>query len=306
MYRIISQPFTRLITRGNSAPFAAIAIMLLASLLVTINDALIKEALVKADTAEVLFFRGVFALLAFLIFTVLTKSSRALIPKNIFVALGLSMLAVLSLYLFTYSLGFMPLATAIVLAYLSPIFVIAMAPLMVGEKIGRLQWAAVVVSFIGVILITSPDISVVGGVIVLPIMVALIIALRDVIIRRHIASESILALSVMVHALTVILAGFAFEPTWLVVESSQMWLYAASGVTVAAGATGMIAAMRFGDVASLSSIKYSCVLWAALFGWIFFDEFISLFGVIGGVLIIAGGVLIAWHEYLRAKNEDIV
>jgi len=101
----------------------AVSMMTTASLLVTVNDALVKEALVRAGTAEVLFFRGLFALVPILIYALLWRRPETLLPRNIKLAFFLSALAALSLFLFTISLRFIPLASAITLAYLSPIMV---------------------------------------------------------------------------------------------------------------------------------------------------------------------------------------
>ncbi|MDJ0931123.1 hypothetical protein [Breoghania sp.] len=103
----------------DALPFLGIGIMLLGSLLVTINDGLIKQALTSAATPEVLFFRGAFALVFFVLYGALTRNFRNFVPRNLLNAVWLSALAVLSLFLFTYALGLVPLATAIVLAYLS-------------------------------------------------------------------------------------------------------------------------------------------------------------------------------------------
>ena len=114
----------------------------------------------------------------------------------------------LSPFLFTYAPNFIPLAAAVMLTYLSPIFVTLMAPLMPGETIGRHQWLAV------------------------------IIALRDLITRQHIGGEHVLALSVIVQVMSVAAAGFAFYRGWLAPRPRQLALHALCGVIVAAGAAG--------------------------------------------------------------------
>ncbi len=104
--------------------------------------------------------------------------------------------------------------------------------MLTGERIGRLQWLAVLLSFVGVVLVASPDFSIGGAVVLLPILVALTIAFRDLFIRRVISGEKSLALSVMVHALTVLLSGFAFDASWLTQTGEQMTLYSVASLTV--------------------------------------------------------------------------
>tara|TARA_E500000178_G_scaffold740_1_gene874 strand:+ start:156 stop:1100 length:945 start_codon:yes stop_codon:yes gene_type:complete len=274
----------------------ALMLMAVASLLVTVNDALVKEALVRADTGEVLFFRAIFAMIPLLVYALAWGRPATLLPNNRTLALLLSALAVLSLFLFTISLRFIPLATAIVLAYLSTIMVTLVSPLLIGERITKPQWVAVLIGFGGVVLMTSPSLEAKDWIIFLPILVAAIIAGRDILIRVSIAREHTLALVAWTHLMTMGVAALTFDPSWLHFDMHQYMLYAAAGVTVSLGTAGMIAALRYAAAASLSAVKYSCVLWAGLIGWLVFGESLSLAMIIGATLIVSSGIVIAWHE----------
>lgn len=280
-------------------------LMAAASLLVTVNDALVKEALVRADTGEVLFFRAIFAMIPLLVYALAWGRPTTLLPNNRTLALLLSALAVLSLFLFTISLRFIPLATAIVLAYLSTIMVTLVSPLLIGERITKPQWVAVLIGFGGVVLMTSPSLEAKDWIIFLPILVAAIIAGRDILIRVSIAREHTLALVAWTHLMTMGVAALTFDPSWLHFDMHQYMLYAAAGVTVSLGTAGMIAALRYAAAASLSAVKYSCVLWAGLIGWLVFGESLSLAMVIGATLIVSSGIVIAWHEARKNRTKDI-
>ena len=280
----------------------AVSMMATASLLVTVNDALVKEALVSAGTAEVLFFRGLFALVPIVVYALLWRRPETLLPRNINLAFFLSALAALSLFLFTISLRFIPLASAITLAYLSPIMVALASPLLIGERISRLQWSAALTGFAGVVVMTSPALEAKNWIILLPVLVAVTIAGRDIIIRNSIARERTMALVVWTHLLTVGVAALTFDAAWLRFDMRQFSLYAAAGITVSLGTAGMIAALRYASAASMSAVKYSCVLWAGLIGWLAFGEKLSIEMICGGMLIVASGIIIACHE---ARNSDV-
>ena len=280
-------------------------LMAVASLLVTVNDALVKEALVRADTGEVLFFRAIFAMIPLLVYALAWGRPATLLPNNRTLALLLSALAVLSLFLFTISLRFIPLATAIVLAYLGTIMVSLVSPLLIGERITKPQWVAVLIGFGGVVLMTSPSLEAKDWIIFLPILVAAIIAGRDILIRVSIAREHTLALVAWTHLMTMGVAALTFDPSWLHFDMHQYMLYAAAGVTVSLGTAGMIAALHYAAAASLSAVKYSCVLWAGLIGWLVFGESLSLAMIIGATLIVSSGIVIAWHEARKNRTKDI-
>ena len=284
----------------TNATLSAVGIMATASLLVTVNDALVKEALLVAGTAEVLFFRGLFALAPFLVYALLRRRPEALLPRNIKLAFLLSVLVVLSLFLFTISLRFIPLASAITLAYLSPIMVALVSPLLIGERIGPLQWIAALTGFAGVVAMTSPSLQAENWIILLPVLVAVTIAGRDIIIRAAIAREHTVALVVWTYLLTIGIAALAFDAAWLRFDMRQFTLYAAAGITVSLGSAGMIAALRYASAASMSAVKYSCVLWAGLIGWLVFGESLSA----GMILIVVSGGTIAWHEARKGGEPD--
>jgi drug/metabolite transporter (DMT)-like permease len=286
----------------TNATLSAVGIMATASLLVTVNDALVKEALRFAGTAEVLFFRGLFALAPFLVYALLRRRPEALLPRNIKLAFLLSVLAVLSL--FTISLRFIPLASAITLAYLSPIMVALVSALLIGERIGPLQWIAALTGFAGVVAMTSPSLQAENWIILLPVLVAVTIAGRDIIIRATIAREHTIALVVWTHLLTIGITALAFDASWLRFDMRQFSLYAAAGITVSLGTAGMIAALRYASAASMSAVKYSCVLWAGLIGWLVFGERLSAGMIGGGILIVASGGIIAWHEARKSGQPD--
>ena len=84
----------------------------------------------------------------------------------------------------------------------------------------------------------------------------------------------------------------------------QFGLYVTTGITVSFGTAGMIAALRYASAASMSAIKYSCVLWAGVIGWTVFDESLLAAMIGGGVLILSGGVMIAWHEIKAGRRPE--
>jgi drug/metabolite transporter (DMT)-like permease len=137
-----------------------------------------------------------------------------------------------------------------------------------------------------------------------PILVAVIIAFRDILIRASFARERAMALVVWTHLLTIGVAALSFDAAWLRFDMRQFGLYATAGITVSLGTAGMIAALRYASATSMSAIKYSCVLWAGVIGWTVFKESLSAAMIGGGVLILSGGVMIAWHEIKAGRRPE--
>lgn len=151
---------------------------------------------------------------------------------------------------------------------------------------------------------TSPSLQAENWIILLPVLVAVTIAGRDIIIRATIAREHTIALVVWTHLLTIGITALAFDASWLRFDMRQFSLYAAAGITVSLGTAGMIAALRYASAASMSAVKYSCVLWAGLIGWLVFGERLSAGMIGGGILIVASGGIIAWHEARKGGEPN--
>lgn len=196
----------------------------------------------------------------------------------------------------------LPLTEATTLGFTTPIFAVILSALFLQERVGPVRWLAVLLGFAGVVIITHPgssDIPMLGAAVGLcaAFMVALIsIQVRD--LGRTDESLSIVfwfaALSAPVLAL--LLPFYASHHT-----PYQWGLLLLGGVLGCVGQILLTAALRFGQVASVIVMDYSSLVWATLYGWLWWDQLPSTSTWLGAPAIIAAGAVIAWREHLHAK-----
>ena len=240
--------------------------------------------------------RAIFALTTVLLIAPLAggfSRLRVRSSRNVFLVGGL---LVFNLFVFPLSLRYMPLADAIILAYTSPIWVVALAPVLLKERVGWGQWFAVIVGFAGACLVIKPDADMHWAVL-LPLIVALAVGLRDIATRKIANSEHALAVVFYANLLTIVIGITTIPFGWVSVGMDQWLLLAIAGVFLSVAQIVMIEAFRLVEASVLSTFKYSSIVFAAVLGYVIWGELLDLPALMGAVLIMASGVLIIYFRH---------
>lgn len=277
-------------------PFKGIACMVGAGGFLTVSDAVVKWLSLGYPVGQILFMRGsfIFVTIGFLVWRF--GGLRALRVRNLRGQFGRGILTVLSAGIFVYSLRFLPLADAVVIGFVGPIFVTAMAPAFLGERVGWRRWLAIAVGFVGVLVMVRPTGDALRWAALLPTASAFFGALRDIITRRISATDS----SVTTLAFTtacVTVAGLATCPFgWTALTPHDLGLFAVTGIVLGVAQFLVIEAFRLGEAALVVPFKYSTVVWAILLGFLVWRDVPDVWVASGAVLVIGSGLFIWWRE----------
>jgi drug/metabolite transporter (DMT)-like permease len=274
----------------------AIASMLLGSALITLNDGLVKVLTSGYPVGQLLMMRGLFVLPWIILFAYWTESWKDLRVGNL-AGQGLrAFCVVISSFAFVTGLIYLPLADAIAVAFTGPLFITALAPLVLKEVVGWRRWAAVLVGFSGVLLMVRPGQGTVQLAVLFPMAAACAGGLRDLITRR--ISNSVSSSGVLLFTtLTVIAAGLATTPfAWQQVRLADLGIFAASGALIAGGQYMMIEAFRHGEAAMVAPFKYTTMVWAVLFGFLLFGDLPGAWTLSGTAFVICAGLYILHRE----------
>ena len=201
---------------------------------------------------------------------------------------------------------FLPMAEATTINLSVPIFAVIFAAILLGEQTGWQLWSAVIVGFVGVLVVLNPGANFAGGfggahgmgtLIALAgaVMTALItIAVRDL-GRTEPAATIVFWFSLLSTIPLGIALPFVYTP-----HSAHEWLLLVglgfSGAVVQMSLTG---ALRLAPVAVVIPMDYSALLWSIACGWWFFGTLPADTTWIGAPLIVASGLFIAWREHRR-------
>jgi len=200
------------------------------------------------------------------------------------------MLFIIGSMLIVWSLAVLPLATAITMLYLSPIFMVILSVPLLGERISRHRWIAVIGGFAGVLIIMRPGAATFQWVLLLPLLAAMVNALRDVITRRLARTET--SISILFWSNIILMAGgFATLPLgWAPVSTHDAFWFVAAGIFNGTAHFCIIEALRTGEASAMAPIRYTALLWAALLGFLLWGEVPELWLLAGAVVIVGSSL----------------
>jgi drug/metabolite transporter (DMT)-like permease len=274
-----------------------IGLMLLACGLLTANDALMKALVENLPVGQVIGIRGIFALTAVLLMAPWVGGFSKLRANKKSSVVLCSGLLLFNIVVFPLCLPYMAFADAIILAYTSPIWVVALAPLLIKERTRWQQWIAVVIGFGGACLVIKPTADAVHWAVLIPLVVAFVVGLRDIVTRKIAASESALSIVAYTNVFSIIVGLLSIFLGWKALTGTQFAQLAVSGLFFSVAQILMVEAFRRVEATVLSTFKYSSILFAALFGFLFWGEFLDFLALGGATLIIISGLVIVRYRH---------
>jgi drug/metabolite transporter (DMT)-like permease len=274
----------------------AIACMVGAVAFLTASDALIKSLTNVYPVGQLLFIRSIFVWPWILIFAYRQGGLTALRINSTKGHGVRGLLVIASTFLFVTGLSYLPLANAIAAIFMGPLFITAMAPVVLGERVGWRRWLAVSIGFLGVLLMVRPGTDAFQWAIMFPIAGAMCGGLRDLITRRISQKESTLAM-LGVTTIVIMIAGIITIPFgWSEFRANDIAKFALSGTLVSAGHYLMIDAFRRGEAGLVAPFKYTALLWAILIGFVAFGELPDHWTLTGAAVIISAGLYVFYRE----------
>jgi drug/metabolite transporter (DMT)-like permease len=287
----------------------AVVYILLAILLFDLQGVIIKFLGDRYPVQQLASFRNIFGLVPSLLVLFLSRDWHSRGKQLKIRQWRLGLLRGLSIataqFCFYLSITRMELATASTLTYISPVLITMLSVPILKHHVGLWRWTAVIIGFIGVLMIMGPGTDVFTLYSLLPIVASFGYSLSTVCVRLF--DDDVPTALINMYASVGALFGallILFSTTgYQGVDSTSDWLLlVAMGLVGGFAVLGLISAYRLTKPASLSPYEYFGIPFAFILGWLFFDEAPFERLVPGVFLIVAGGMLIAWRE--RKKRID--
>ena len=284
---------------GLSASGRGIASMVVGMAFLTTNDAVLKWLTTGYPVGQLLFMRGIFVALPIAFFVWRAGGLATLRIRNVRGQFARAGMAIFSSFLFVMGLSLLPLPDAIAISFAGPLFIAALAPLLLGERVGWRRWTAVAIGFAGVLVMVRPTGDVLRLAALFPLSAAAIGAFRDI-VTRHISatdtSVSILALSTV----AVALSGLITLPMgWTVPTAGDIGLMALAGLLLGSAHYFMIEAFRLAEAALVAPFKYTSMVWAMIAGILVWGDFPDRWTLLGATLVIASGLYLLQRKARR-------
>lgn len=275
--------------------------MLTAGVLMSLNNAILKWVTTGYPAGQIIFTRGVFIWLpiGFLIWR--TGGMHTLRVHRYGLHGARAACLVLSAFLYVTGLRYLPLADVTAISFSTPLFLTALAPLLLRETVGWRRWSAVIVGFLGIVTIARPTGNIAALAVLLPVGSAFWAAMRDIVTRRMTATESSNAILCTTTA-AVMLAGLATLPLgWRAPQPMDLGLMALGGIFAGFGHHFMIEAFRNAEAVLVSPFRYLTMIWAVLLGYLVWGDLPDELVWLGVALVVLSGIYIFHREvFLRA------
>ena len=211
-----------------------------------------------------------------------------------------------AMYCFFYAIAKMPLADAMLLKLSAPLFIPFIALFWLGETFGRMLVLGILIGFLGVGLILTPDLDTLGPVAAIALLGGALAALAKVTVRRLSRSEPadriVFYFALIGTLVSVVPIGLAPQ---LPNPEQVPWLLAVGGFATL-GQMFLTRGFAASPAARMGPFAFFSVLFAGLFGWLFWDEVLTWTTVLGSILILIAGVLVSrpnakmpvtdWHD----------
>jgi drug/metabolite transporter (DMT)-like permease len=199
---------------------------------------------------------------------------------------------------FYWAVGHMKLADAMTYWMAAPIFVVALSALFLGERVDARRWLCVLAGFGGVALALGGDLGAAGWPALVALAGSLLYALFLVTTRRlRETPDVVLAALQMLGGLAV---GAVLLPLqgWATPDLRDFGLLLMLGLVATLGHMGVTRALKLAPASVVVPYQYSFILWAALFGWLFFAEVPGWPIYAGAAVVVAAGL---WLYRLEAR-----
>ena len=281
----------------------AVFFILLAILLFDIQGAIIKYMGNDYSVQQLATFRNIFGLIPSCLVLLLSREwhegGRVLKIRQWRLAIIRGFYVAGAQFCFYLSIVNMELATATTLTFIGPIFITLLSVVLLSHSVGPWRWLAVLTGFVGVILIVRPGSEVFTGYAVLPIMASFGYSLSVITVRLmdNKIPTATLNLYASIGALLASSLILLITGAYSTVTSMNDWIWLIAMGTVGGFAVlCLVHSYRLTKPGNLSPFEYFGIPFSFVLGWWFFNEtpFERLFP--GVILVVAGGMIIAWRE----------
>jgi len=284
------RPAAPVVARPMSAQTRGIIAMMISALMLMLGDATSKYLMETYPIGQVVGLRQLTALVVILIWAMAVGGPRILRVVSWRGQLLRGALFLAGTFLILTGLSVLPLATVTAIAFASPIFVAALSSPVLGEKVAPRVWAAIIIGFIGVLVMLRPGASSFQWALLLPVIGAAVNGLRDLVSRR--LSRTDHSLSILFwSSLIVGIGGPLLSPFgWQPVAGINILLFIVAGVLNVAAQFAMIEGLRLGNAAVVTPFKYTGLLWAMLLGALIWGDLPDRWLLVGAVIVIGAGI----------------
>lgn len=281
--------------RGTSN-LNGIIMMLVGVALLSINDAFAKNLADSYSPLQILFIRNIIALPFAFVVVRAVGGRAALRSHSPWIHLIRGVFWVASTFLFFTSIKHLGLAKATALVFVSPLMIILLAALFLGERVGLVRWLAVIFGFIGTLIIIRPGAASFEPVLLVPIAAAFTTALLLLSARWLDERDNVWTLLLYLTGASALISACLVPLVWEPVEMRHWPAFLAIAFFGTTAITLITQSYRIASAVAVTPFNYTGLIWAILLGWYFWNDVPDWATYLGSVIIIIAAIVTVFQE----------
>ena len=197
---------------------------------------------------------------------------------------------------FFYSISIISLAKALTLAFIAPLIVTAFSPIFLGEKVGFRRWSAVIIGFIGSMVVIRPGFVEINLASLAALGTGVMYGFYLIITRKLSSSDNPLLTLLLTGVVGAIIISFVMPFVWIKPTLNQWSMMAAIGIFACVGHLFIILSLKYADASKLAPFSYFEIVTNIIIGYYFFSDFPDKWTFLGLFIIILSGIYISRRD----------
>ena len=250
---------------------------------------------------QVLFFRGFFGIVFYFFIIPRERLSNFYYTKRSglhFLRCFSGLIALVAIFIALRSL---PLATVVSISFAAPIFTTIFSIFLLSEKVGIYRWLAVIVGFVGILIITEPGITSLNIYYIFPIIFCIGLSYVAIIIRKLSTSEPVWLISLFFSISITLLSLLSIPFGWVMPTIKDFLILAMIGIFGGVANLWLSQSYKYSEVSLVTPLKYLALVFAIIFGYLIWDEVPTIKSLFGAALVIFSTLIIFRREIYKKK-----
>ena len=204
--------------------------------------------------------------------------------------------------LFFYSISVISLAKALTLAFIAPLIVTILSPIVLSEKVGIRRWAAVIIGFIGSLIVLRPGFVEINIASIAALGTGFLYGIYLIVTRKLHKSDHPLLTLLLTGVVGAIIGSIMMPAVWVQPTITEWYMMIAIGFFASVGHLLLILSLRYADASKLAPFGYFEIITNIIIGYYFFNHFPDRWTFLGLFVIISSGIYIFRREAINKPN----
>ena len=254
---------------------------------------------------QVVFFRGFFGIVFYFFVIPKNRINNFYQTKRAFLHFLRCFVGLIAMVAIFIALRNLPLATVVSISFAAPIFTTIFSIFFLSERVGIYRWLAVVIGFVGILIITEPGFESLNIYYIFPIIFCIGLSYVAIAIRQLSSTEPVWLISLN-FSIVITIAGLCTLPYgWKIPSFIDFFVLSLVGLFGGVANLWLSQSYKFSEVSLVTPLKYLGLVFAIFFGYLIWGEVPSLKSLIGGLLVILSSIIIFKREIIIKKVPTI-